>query len=644
MIDESSNETNRARLLPQGRAMEAVDIESANTERADVVPAELVRHGAGDANAMAAENNELHGAPASGESVSQPDSDNAVVHSKFSIWAAEFGKKRWPKRALLLGAIVAVGLMALNNLLPSQASSQSRRELFDRSIDTIDSSLVGQLDAAFREEAVRNELDIAEKAPWNLVCRRLSLALTGKVLSLEEYRWLESIPEDQRVARWVEALLDDSRCHEYLAERFSRAFVSTHEGPFVLFRRRKFRLWLAEQIRENRPYDQIARAMIAGEGLWTDNPEVNFITATMDENENGRADPIRLAGRTSRAFLGMRIDCLQCHDDFLGNVELGDPADPREGTQHDFHRLAAFYSGSRLSENIFAGIRDDQQTYEYAFLGETEPETVVPAPPYSPELMPDEGSPRGRLAQWVTHPDNRAFSRVTVNRVWAMMFGRPLMEPIDDLPIAGPFAPGLEILAEDFTASKFDLHRLIRTIANSEVFQRASVADFHVTYRHESAWAVFPLTQLRPEQVAASVHQAARLKRIDRDSSFITQVEQFGTINDFLKDYGDRGEDEFDSESVTVSQRLLVMNGNVVSERTKPNPIVNATSRLSALASDDNHAIEVAFLTALNRPPTQDESDWMRVFIEGKRGESRARGMGDLFWSLFNTTEFLWNH
>ena len=95
----------------------------------------------------------------------------------------------------------------------------------------------------------------------------------------------------------------------------------------------------------NRGYDQIVRDLITAEGLWTDRPEVNFLTVTFDSND-GNPDPIRLAARTSRAFLGLRIDCLQCHNDFLGNVNLGDSDSIREGMQSDFHQLAAFYTAA----------------------------------------------------------------------------------------------------------------------------------------------------------------------------------------------------------------------------------------------------------------------------------------------------------
>ena len=94
--------------------------------------------------------------------------------------------------------------------------------------------------------------------------------------------------------------------------------------------------------------------------------------------------------------------------------------------------------------------------------------------------LPICGRPRQRLARWVTHPENRAFARATVNRVWALMFGRPLVEPVDEIPLKNslenPYPPGLETLADDFIIHKFDLQRLIRVIAATRVFGLDSIS------------------------------------------------------------------------------------------------------------------------------------------------------------------------
>ncbi len=550
---------------------------------------------------------------------------------------------RWKKHLLLIAILLGtIGTFA------AAIRSKPRIRLAERKsipIDPTIMSAVRAIDGELQAAILAAGLDAAPAADWMTIGRRISLALVGTGMSLEEIRILEQIPEPERIRWWVDHLLNDSRCSDYLGERFARAYVGTNNGPFILFRRRRFRMWLSEQFQQNRPYDAIVREMISSEGLWTDHPAVNFLTATMDEQDNGRADPIRLAGRTTRAFLGMRIDCLQCHDDFLDKIKLGPLESPVDGEQHHFHELASFFSGARVSKNIFAGLRDDRQDYRFQFLNASD-ESVVPlGVPFHGHLLPTEGKPRHRLAAWVTHPENLPFARATVNRVWALMFGRPLVEPVDDMSLHGPFPAGLETLAQDFVAYGFDLHRLIRILTQTNAFQRDSRSpDFQPTLEHEGLWAVFPMTQLRPEQVAGSIHQACRVRTVDEHSSIVTKLEKFGYLEDFMRDYGDRGEDEFVAQSVTIPQRLLVMNGDLIKDRVQSNPIMNASNRIAATAHDNSTAIEAVYLAALNRKPSVAEVEAMSEFLLEKKGEDRANAIGGVYWVLLNSTEFLWNH
>ncbi|MGB0759181.1 MAG: hypothetical protein ACPGPS_06580, partial [Rubripirellula sp.] len=83
---------------------------------------------------------------------------------------------------------------------------------------------------------------------------------------------------------------------------------------------------------------------------------------------------------------------------------------------------------------------------------------------------------------------------------------------------------------------------------------------------HEQNFAVFPLVRLRPEQVAGAIIQAARIKTTDRESSLFLQLQTMAGTNDFVTQYGDIGEDEFNSDSITITQRLLMMNGKLLRE------------------------------------------------------------------------------
>lgn len=499
-----------------------------------------------------------------------------------------------------------------------------------------------RVDRAFQEDWNQADLQSAAGATNLLIARRLSLALTGTVPSFEEIRALQKIPKQQQIPWWVNHLLSDQRYADYLAERLARAYVGTENGPFLVYRRRRFVSWLSDQLVENRPYDQLVRELITADGLWTDAPAANFVTVTIDQNGDNQPDETRLAGRITRAFLGIRIDCLQCHDDKLDQIVLGQSEAPRTGLQSDFHQLASFFGSV---ENSMTGIRDQsKQAYSVKYLDREEEERVDPAVPFYPHLLDDQGSKRKTLAHWITSDGNKAFSRATVNRVWAIMFGQPLVKPIDSIPLHGPFPPGLELLASDFVEHDFDLARLIHIISSLKVFQQESRADFPVTQEHEDHWAVFPLTRLRPEQVAGSIIQACSLTTIDANSHIFRQLARYFGEGDFIRRYGDLGDDEFSDRGGTVTQRLLMLNGKLVREHTEDNPVTNASTRIVMVTEDNAKAVETAYLSIFSRHPTAHEREHFRERLEQPATETRTQQMEDLFWVLLNSTEFSWNH
>ncbi|PAW62574.1 MAG: hypothetical protein B9S36_06115 [Verrucomicrobiia bacterium Tous-C2TDCM] len=535
-------------------------------------------------------------------------------------------------RLSLLGAVVIVSGVLLwrhfDSGEPAPLPAAKRDPLLD--------AAVAKVDAAFRSSWTAAAVEPTPEANALTLARRFSLALTGAVPSLEEIRRFENLPKDaDPAASWLDHLFSDRRSADYLAERFARAFVGVETGPFLVYRRRRLVNWLGDQIESNRPYDAIVRDLVSAEGLWTTRPETNFITVTVVQGGSKEGpDELKLAGRTARAFLGLSLDCMQCHDDLFDD----------RWKQTDFHQLASFFAQTDLK---LTGIHDDPKTsYQTRYLGETASVRVDPSVPYGSEFFNKEGSRREQLARWITHPDNTPFARAAVNRVWAILFGKPLVDPVDDLPIDGPFPAGLEELAREFTASGHDLRHLIRLIALSEPFRRESRSsdpDKPTTLEQEASWAAFPLTPLRPEQVAGSVIQSSTLKALDSETHVLQKLRRFAETQDFVKRYGDPGEEEFAGGSGTIPQRLLLMNGKLVHERTEPNPVMNSSTRIARYSPSDETAVKAAFLASLTRYPAQAELDHFVGSLAGTTGDVRDQALADLHWTLINTTEFSWN-
>ncbi|MEZ5950720.1 MAG: DUF1549 domain-containing protein [Planctomycetaceae bacterium] len=322
-----------------------------------------------------------------------------------------------------------------------------------------------------------------------------------------------------RLPRWIEEMLRDSRFADYFAERLTRVFVGVQREPFLIFRRDLFKSWMSDQLRRNRPYDQMVWEMIAQPGLWTGEPATNFITHGVIDKE---PNPAKLTGRTVRAVLGQRIDCAECHNHPFANWK-----------QRDFQGLAAFYGQVKLSP---FGVEDDPKrrfrVTDQEALWKNGHRTCrslwrVPV---------DDEKHSGKVWRTGASIPKIDASAPAVNRVWGLLFGRPgrkapYQVSVDDLPdpeeetSATPLV--LDILAEDFVAHGYDLRRLMRVILSTEAFRmdsRVEIEDDQELQRHLDHWAVFPLTRLRPEQVVGAMLQAASIKTIDQNAALITRT------------------------------------------------------------------------------------------------------------------------
>lgn len=546
----------------------------------------------------------------------------------------------WARNLLFLG-LCSAGLAALAaNLSPTLKPPEERQlRVFDRPPADVQAT-VERIDASFADRRSAAAAPRAGRADDLIIARRLSLALAGTIPSLEEIRWFESLPAERRLNDWLDALLTDRRHHDYLAERLARAYVGVQDGPFIVYRRRRFVAWLADQLAENRPYDKIVADLIAESGLWTDRPATNFITVTVKPDEKKGPDPNALAARVSRAFLGVRIDCAECHDH---------PFEPWK--QADFQGLAAFFG---QTEQGFTGIYDRQGEYQIENRVTGEMETIEPRVPFAGELLPPNGALRQRLAEWTTHPRNKAFGRAIANRIWALLFGRPLVEPIDDVHADADLPPALDVLAEDFVSHGYDLRRLIQIIALTDAFTRASRIDSadensraggDVLDALAANWDVFPITRLRPEQVVGGLLQSASLATIDYESHIFVRFARATGQNDFIQRYGDDGDNEFSPQGGTIPQRLLMMNGKQVTEKTSDSIVNNAATQIAVLAASDERAIETAYLAVLTRRPTAEEArHFSQKLADSSDQRSRRQKVEDLVWTLLNSTEFSWNH
>jgi hypothetical protein len=372
--------------------------------------------------------------------------------------------------------------------------------------------------------------------------------------------------------------------------------------------------------------------MIAGHGVLADHPAATFVALELSLGDQAAQ---RLAARTSRAFLGQRIDCAQCHDHPFA-----------EWTQPQFEGLAAYYGqvqfrSARVEDTDIRPfvIKDDRRQEE---------RTVAPAVPFESQWVPDSKHLRAELAAWVTHSQNRRFRRAIANRVWKLMFGRAFVSPVDDLP--DPSSPDnpdvLDVLADDLASHDDDLRRLIRVIVATRVFSLASthqeLDDELTAQRLEDCWAVFPVTELGPQQMIRAMEQAAAVRTLRAENSnTFSAIRRFERQTRFVDDYGVGGDAE-DAQASTIPHTVQRLSGNYT-RRNSNASLLTAPGRIAAMSSDAATCLENCYLACLSRRPTLDEQTHFLPQLSGNL-KRRANAVEDIYWTLFNSAEFCWNH
>lgn len=515
-------------------------------------------------------------------------------------------------------------------------------EIAARVTETADPQItqsVAALDDWFEQHWEQNGVSRADHADQRLVFRRLSLALNGTVPSLGEIRGFDADAGDDRVARWTERRIQDSRFVDYVGGRLTDGLINPLAEDVKPFHRFGFRDWLGENIQRGTPWDQLVREMVAGRGRWGDHAGTTFAFAELSEGEQAAE---RLAARTVRTFLGQRIDCAQCHDHPFDHWK-----------QADFEGLAAFYAPARLTNY---GVQDPRRgPLVIEDMRASQQREVNPRVPFDDQWLSQDRHSRDQLAAWLTHSDNRRFRRAIANRVWGLMFGRPLVEPVDDIPdpvsdgsdsATDPTRP-LDILGDALAASNYDLRHIIYVIAASRVFQLQSshplLENPETAAAAESSWAVFPLTHLTPEQYIRSLQQASTLTTLNLEhAGTVATLQRYAAVQRFVQNSEMSGDEEA-IVSGTVPQTVERLMGNHTRQLSRSSPLTGP-GRISLLANDVPTILETSYLTCLTRLPTDPEREYFTRQLSESSSRGRSRLVEDLYWSLFNSAEFCWNH
>ena len=464
--------------------------------------------------------------------------------------------------------------------------------------------------------------------------RRISLDITGRIpRSRDVYDFLADRSPDKR-HREIDRLLESPRHVQHFAEVWRALLLSEiAANPQARFFQQGFEAWLGERLRADMGYDRlvyellttpIAGTSASGQSVLSrpDQPNPLAFFAVKD------GSPDKIAAAATRLFLGVQLECAQCHNHPFARWR-----------RDQFWSQAAFFAGiERQGEGIFRPLTEDVSRRSITVAGS---DKVVPAVflDEAKPAFPTGKSPREALAAWITAPENKLFARAAVNRVWARFFGTGLVEPVDDFHDENlPSHPELlDLLAQSFVASGFDLRYLMRAICNSQTYQRTSAMS-HPSQNEPRLFARMAVKDLSGEQFFDSLALAVGYRDAEPvGGSF--QGARDSPRNTFLTRFASQGS-RADGQT-SVLQALTLMNGRFLAGALKLDESTNLASIAHMPRADTSQRIEAVYFLALGRPPTASEQTRLASYVQAdKEGEWLA----DLFWVLLNSAEFRFNH
>ena len=477
--------------------------------------------------------------------------------------------------------------------------------------------------------------------------RRASLDLLGLLPTAVEARAFVADRGRNKCTRLIDRLLNRPEFADFWALKWADLLRNEEK---VLDRKgvQIFHRWIRESIAENKPLDQFARELLTARGSTYENPAANYLRAIRT--------PVARAESTAQLFLGLRLQCAQCHNH---------PYD--RWTQDDYYSWAGLFA--RVDYKVLQNDRRDSfDTHEFngeqilftARSGEvTNARNGKPAPPRflgapTPPFN-DEMDRLVALAAWLTSPTNSLFARSLANRVWYHLMGRGIVDPIDDFrPTNPPSHPALlDALARDFVAHNFDLRYLIRLIMNSRAYQ-LSAEPTDTNQDDEVNYSRLIPRRLTAEQLFDAQHQflavpakfhgypvGMRASQLPVGAPVRRGETKAASAEQFLGLFGKPArlltcECERSSDT-TMGQAFQLISGPTINQL-----VTNADNRLGALLASGKSSremIDELYWTGLSRPPSERELAKAAGHLEACR--DRREGLEDVAWALLNAKEFI---
>jgi hypothetical protein len=461
--------------------------------------------------------------------------------------------------------------------------------------------------------------------------RRLSLDLVGRIPTAAEARGFIGSRDPDKRTKKINELLARPGYLNHFASVLRQAWVpQLGDNPRLEFVGPSFEGWVRGKLKDNAPMDQVVRELLTVKTLFAGRGAETF---RLEQTESPFAfvqanefKPENVAAAASRLFMGVKIECAQCHNH---------PFAPYKKEQ--FWELAAFFAEVQPA---IANVSDPKYKREIRIPGD-KPKTVQ-AKFFNDGRDPTwdaKKSPRETFADWLTSKDNPYFARNMVNRTWAHFLGLGLVEPIDepseDNPPAIPEL--LDDLAEMYADSGYDQRFLIRVVTRSKAYQLTS-RQSDASHADPKRFARITVKAMSGEQLFDSLAIATGY----HDGTPVRDRPFGGLRREFVTRFGST--EKLTEKQTSILQALTLMNGRFVNDQTSLDRSEFLAGVLDAPFLDTAGKVDVLFLASLSRPPTQAEAEKFASYVDrgGPTGDQK-KAVADVFWALLNSSEFVLN-
>ena len=506
--------------------------------------------------------------------------------------------------------------------------------------------------------------------------RRIHLDLTGTIPTTTEVQaFLADKTADKRTRKIDELLASDAfsdRWTMWFGDLVQNVQVANNSREYYLGRN-VYYTWIRDSIRSGKPYDQMVREVVSGEGMSFTAGTANYVVRQMQNNGPAQDTYDNLAAHSAEKFLGIPMLCISCHSG-AGHLESVNWW-LHFKTRTDFWKMAAFFArttsrGQRYTDpnnpnaNLFQFDVNNNNNGVYRLNttdGNKSPRVPAPGDPstVAPAFLMNGEQPganeRYRVAYGRILTADRQFARAAVNYLWKEMFGLGIVEPVNAFDLAKltsqPTHPELlEALADEFIAKGYSLRAILKAMAMSNTYQ---LSAYYTPGAWNESWVPYYARHYPRRMMAETVFDAIAIatnvpatfnvqgmSAVSRAMQIPDPLEgRNGQVGRFINNFGrgDRDETSRTNDSA-ITQSLALMNDQTVVSRVRRATANSTVSKVLASTNDPGSITDQLYLATLSRGPTSEERQMAIDYLRAGTLNERAE---DLQFVLLNSLEFL---